>query len=102
MLVSSATLAELAAVLARPEFDPCVGIADRRAMLRALTTVAESVPVTRQISACREPKDNTFLEGAVGGDTVMPVTGERDLPDLNPFRNIAIVRPQVCADAPAP
>ncbi len=93
LLVSDATLAELADVLARPKFAPYVSIQDRQQFIRLLGRVAEMVPITHTIRACRDPKDDKFLELAVNGGASVIITGDKDLLALNPFRKIAIVTP---------
>jgi predicted nucleic acid-binding protein len=45
------------------------------------------------IRACRDPKDDKFLELAVHGRADLIVTGDQDLHTLNPFRGIAILTP---------
>jgi putative PIN family toxin of toxin-antitoxin system len=93
LLVSIATLAELAGVLARPKFAPYVTIQDRQQFIRLLGRVAEMVPITHIIRACRDPKDDKFLELAVNGGAQLIVTGDKDLLILNPFREIPIITP---------
>jgi len=93
LLVSEATLEELADVLARPKFDPYVSIADRQEFLRLMGRVAELVPITFTVRACRDPKDDKFLELAINGRADLIVTGDRDLLALNPFRDIPIITP---------
>ncbi|HTO83676.1 MAG TPA: putative toxin-antitoxin system toxin component, PIN family [Methylomirabilota bacterium] len=95
LLVSEATLEELADVLARPKFDPYVSIADRQEFLQLLGRVAELVPITFTVRACRDPEDDKFLELAINGRADLIVTGDRDLLDLNPFRDIPIITPAV-------
>jgi len=93
LLVSEATLEELADVLARPKFDPYVSIADRQEFLRLLGRVVELVPITFTVRACRDPKDDKFLELAINGRADLIVTGDRDLLELNPFQDIPIITP---------
>src|SRR5215467_8625064 len=62
LLVSEPTLNELADVLSRSKFDPYVSIEERQQFLRLLTRVAQIVPITYRIQACRDPKDDMFLE----------------------------------------
>ena len=62
VLVSMDVMAEIAEVLARPKFDKYVSVADRQAFLRSLGSVAQLVSITRRIQACRDPKDDKFLE----------------------------------------
>lgn len=93
LLVSRATLMELAEVLSRPKFDRYVTIADRREFLRHLGGIAEMVPVVRQVKVCRDPHDDKFLEVALNGNGTFIVTGDRGLLVLHPFRGISILTP---------
>jgi putative PIN family toxin of toxin-antitoxin system len=67
LLVSEATLSELARVLARPKFDRYVDIEDRQEFIRHLSTLVEVVTILQQFQACRDPKDDMFLDVAVNG-----------------------------------
>jgi uncharacterized protein len=49
--------------------------------------------VNKTINACRDPKDNKFLELAVTGNVDYIISGDKDLLDLNPFNNIVIITP---------
>ena len=93
LLVSEATLEGLADVLARPKFDAYVSIADRQDFIRLLGRIAEWVPITYRVQACRDPKDDKFLELAINGRADLIVTGDRDLLGLHPFRDVAIITP---------
>jgi uncharacterized protein len=55
--------------------------------------MAELVSITEHIAACRDPKDDKFLELAVNGKADVIVSGDADLLALNPFRGIPIVPP---------
>ena len=93
LLVSEATLEELADVLARPKFDPYVSMADRQDFIRLLGRVAELVPITFTVHVCRDPKDDRFLELAINGRADLIVTGDRDLLELNSFQDIPVITP---------
>ncbi len=93
MLVSKNTLDELTEVLARSKFDAYVSVADRQEFLRRLLRVAEMVEILRQIQACRDPKDDKFIELAVNGDAQTIVTGDRDLLVLDPYQGVRIMAP---------
>jgi len=93
LLVSGATLAELADVLERPKFDPYVTIQDRQQFIRLLGRVAEMVPITHIVRACRDSKDDKFLELAVNGGASIVIAGDKDLLVLKPFREIEIITP---------
>lgn len=94
LLVSDATLEELADVLSRPKFDRYISLEDRQEFIRLLTRVTERVVVTYPVKACRDPKDDKFLEVAVNGEADLIVTGDKDLLALHPFREIDIVTPR--------
>jgi putative PIN family toxin of toxin-antitoxin system len=94
LLVSEATVAELDDVLRRPKFDKYITEEKRLEFLAALVREAELVEVATVITACRDAKDNKFLELAVSGGATHILSGDPDLLALHPFRGIAIVTPQ--------
>jgi putative PIN family toxin of toxin-antitoxin system len=93
LLASEATLEELADVLARAKFDAYVSIADRQEFIRLLGRIVELVPITYRVQACRDPKDDKFLELAINGRADLIVTGDKDLLELHPFRQVSIITP---------
>jgi len=93
LLVSEASLDELADVLSRNKFDAYVSVEDRQAFFRLLVRIAEIVPISTSIQACRDPKDDKFLELAISGEASWIVTGDQDLLVLNPFRDIHVAAP---------
>jgi uncharacterized protein len=93
LVVSEATMEELTTVLGRPKFDPYLSIADRQEFIRLLGHIAEMIPVVRVVRACRDPRDDKFLEVAVNGRADLIVTGDRDLLELDPFMGIGILTP---------
>ena len=93
LLVSEATMGELADVLARPKFDPYVSIEERQQFLLLLGRIVEMVPILHRIRACRDPSADKFLEVAVNGEADFLISGDRDLVELHAFRGIPIVTP---------
>lgn len=93
LLISDATMAELVDVLSRSKFDAYLSIDERQEFVRRLGGIAEFVRVARSIRACRDPRDDKFLELAVAGGAECIVTGDGDLLTLDPFEAIAIVTP---------
>jgi uncharacterized protein len=89
VLLSLAALAELYEVLNRKRFRRYIHEEDVRMFVAALTREAQWVDVNVQITACRDSKDDKFLELAVSGDAT-----HRDLLTLNPFRGIQIIPPE--------
>jgi hypothetical protein len=66
---------------------------DIRSFLAALTREAQWVNVKAEIRACRDAKDDKFLELAVSGRATHLVTGDTDLLALSPFQGIEILPP---------
>ncbi len=93
LLASDDTIMELADVLARPKFDPYMTVDERREFLRLFDRIAERVPIIHVVRACRDPKDDKFLELAVNGAAQLIITGDGDLLALHPFRGIDILTP---------
>jgi putative PIN family toxin of toxin-antitoxin system len=98
LLVSEATLSELARVLARPKFDRYVDIQDRQEFIRYLSTLVEVVTILQRFQACRDPKDDMFLDVAINGQASAIITGDTDLLVLDPFMEIRIVTPAMWVD----
>jgi putative PIN family toxin of toxin-antitoxin system len=93
LLVSKATMNELADVLARPKFDRYITLEDRQQFLRLLGRLAEFVPIVYPVHACRDPKDDKFLEVALNGKAELIFTGDADLLALRPWQEIVIISP---------
>jgi putative PIN family toxin of toxin-antitoxin system len=93
LLVSEATMNELADVLSRPKFNRYVSIEERQQYIRLVGRAAELVPIVCPVRVCRDPKDDKFLELAVNGSARLIVTGDEDLLVLHPFQTIAILTP---------
>ncbi len=94
VLVSLDVLEELADVLGRKKFDRYLPEEQRIDFLHSYLKISELVRIDEQITACRDPKDDKFLELAVNGNADYLITGDRDLLVLNPFRGIEIVTPK--------
>jgi putative PIN family toxin of toxin-antitoxin system len=92
LLKSLATELQLFDVIARPYLASLID-PDTQAWLKRLMAAAEFVPITERIAACRDFTDDKFLELAVNGHADMIVSGDRDLLDLHPIRDIPIVTP---------
>lgn len=93
LLVSDATMNELADVLSRQKFDPYITRQEREQFIRYLGRLVEFVPIVQRVHVCRDPKDDQILEVAVNGSANQIVTGDRDLLNLERFQNISILSP---------
>jgi putative PIN family toxin of toxin-antitoxin system len=93
LLVSEATMEELADLLARSKFDRYISVQDRQQFLRLLGRVAELVPIVHSVRECRDPKDDKFLELALNGRADLILTGDSDLLSMNPWRDVPVLSP---------
>ncbi len=93
VLASRLTLQELKEVAGRSRFDRYVEAEKRRRLVAEFVRAAVTVDISFPIRACRDPKDDKFLEVAVHGRADVIVTGDTDLLALHPFRGIVILTP---------
>jgi putative PIN family toxin of toxin-antitoxin system len=93
VIFSEATMTELAEVLSRSKFNSFVSRADRELFLAQVESVAEFVPIIQLVRACRDPKDDKFLEVALNGRADVIITGDADLLGMLPWRGIAVLSP---------
>jgi putative PIN family toxin of toxin-antitoxin system len=93
LIATEQTFAELVGTLLSPKFDRYVPRATREILLQQLLPIVEIVPVIQVVRACRDPRDDMFLEAALNGRADRVVTGDKDLLALHPFGGIAIVTP---------
>jgi uncharacterized protein len=94
LLKSSATEQDLFITLARPRLAPLIP-PHFLTWLESVLAAAELVSITQPIVACRDARDDKFLELAVNGGADVIVSGDADLLVLNLFRGIAIITPAV-------
>ena len=91
LVVSNETLNELANVLFRKKFDSYLSDEERWQFIDRIESKSKLFFPNVQITDCRDPKDNKFLELAVTAEASCIVTGDKDLLALHPFRNILIL-----------
>lgn len=94
-IYSTEMIVEIIDVLGRPAFRSKYHIEpdDITALINLIRLRGELVTPARRVAACRDPKDDRFLEAALAGDADCVVSGDADLLDLTPFENIPILRP---------
>ncbi len=90
-LLSEATWNELRVVFARPKFSRYLQPDLVGDFLRNLWDISELVPIPSAIRACRDPRNDKFLEAAVHGRADAIITGDEDLLALHPFHGISIL-----------
>lgn len=93
LLSSSATRAELSAVLRRPKIRE-LAVAPLDELTLGLERFSHHVPGELDLSVpCRDPKDAKFLLCAVEGQAHYLVSSDRDLLDMRHYEGVAIVNP---------
>ena len=93
LLLSRTTSDEVARVVAYPHLQKYLSAVRKKEFLDQLASAAVWVEPSERIEACRDPKDDKFLEAAVAGAADYLVSGGEDLLVLHPFRSIAILTP---------
>ena len=93
VLASDETLMEFAEVMNRPRFDRYLEPVLRRRLVAEYMNACKKVVISLPIRACRDPRDDKFLEVAVHGQADLILTGDADLLDLHPFRGVSILTP---------
>lgn len=93
LVATHQTLEELNTRLMAAKFDQFLSRSHRQTVLDRLVPLVEIVEAISLVRACRDLKDNMFLEAAVNGRADVLVSGDKDLLVLNPFAGIAILSP---------
>jgi len=86
-------LQEYAETLSRKRFDKYVSIEKRLNFLQQLTASGTLIAIKNKIQACRDPKDDKYLELALAYSAKCIVTGDADLLILHPFKDIPVLTP---------
>ncbi len=94
VLLSIATMSELNEVLERDKFKKYITYVERTLFVKMLISQSTFIEVTNTVAACRDPKDNKFLELATEGKAGCIISGDRDLLVMNPFNEINIITPK--------
>jgi len=93
VLASKLTLQELKEVAGRSRFDRYVASERRIRLVAEYMRATVTVVIPSPVRACRDPRDDKFLEVAVHGRANVILTGDADLLALHPFRGISILTP---------
>ncbi len=92
LLMSDEVQSEIENVISRPKLQKYISLEQRNKFLTELSQQVERVTINQQIRACRDPKDDKFLELAVCGEADYIIIGDADLLDLHPFQNVSIIK----------
>jgi uncharacterized protein len=93
LLYSDATLEELIQVLERPKLRPYIQAGYIAELYARVRINWECIPIIQRITACRDAKDDKFLEVSLNGSATILITGDKDLLTLHPYNGIRIITP---------
>lgn len=93
ILLSGKAIEEIVEVIRRPKFDRYVLAEERDRFLATLIRESSFIETMESICECRDPKDDKWLELAVGGAAERVISGDDDLLQLKSFRGIPIMTP---------
>lgn len=91
LVYSEKTLAELHEKMCLPRFDKYVTLKQRLIFYYDYEMNAYPIIIRHSIKACRDPKDDQFLELAKSAHADCIVSKDEDLLVLHPFENIPIL-----------
>jgi len=86
---------EIIDVLGRAKFRAKYNIEpdDITTLVNLIRVRGELVVPNKKVTACRDPKDDKFLEAAIAAQADCIVSGDADLLDMTPFQETPILRP---------
>jgi putative PIN family toxin of toxin-antitoxin system len=93
IVLSSRIAQELSITLSETKFDKYISLENRFALLSNILLMAKKFEPAEEVRACRDSKDDMFLELAVACKASAIVTGDKALLELHPFRDISIITP---------
>ncbi len=95
ILRSHNTLEELLKTLYKPKFDRYFkDDLAKNSFVISFISASTDITIDHQVTICRDPKDNMYLELSLSGKANCIITGDNDLLVLDPFRNIRIITPK--------
>ena len=94
LVYSSDILLEIVDVLGRDKFRIKYHISSEiiAVLIDLIRLRGELVIPTQKVTACRDPKDDIFLEAGLEGEAECIVSGDFDLLDMKSFENIPVLR----------
>ncbi len=91
IVYSEQTLEELREKIYLPKFDKYAPLSRRENFYYKFEAAAYPTQIIHEIQACRDPKDDQFLELAKSANADCIVTKDNDLLVLHPFEGIPIL-----------
>ena len=91
LYLSETLLKEIEFTVHRDKFKSLIMPQEREELLAILKARAVIIPISKTITACRDPKDNFILEMALAAKANMIVTNDEDLLVLKSIEGIPII-----------
>lgn len=91
VVISNETINEFSDTFIRSKFDKYISLDLRLEIIEEFKFLSKLIKPKVSIIACRDQKDNKFLEVAVSAKASYIITGDEDLLVLHPFENISIL-----------
>ena len=92
LVTSQKQIQEICGVLRRPKFQNKISEKQISELEQIIITHGTIVDTPGMIFDCRDPKDSFILEMAVNGKADFILTGDSDLLELNPYKEIKIIK----------
>lgn len=89
--ISQETINEFSDTFIRSKFDKYINLNLRLEIIEEFKFISKLVKPNVSINACRDSKDNKFLELAIASKAKYIITGDEDLLVLNPFKKVNII-----------
>jgi uncharacterized protein len=90
LLFSDESIEEFLTVTKRSKFTKYFSDSDLKELLSLFDKYGKLIKIKSQLSACRDTKDNFWLNLAVDGKAHFLITGDSDLLDLKQIKNTII------------
>ncbi len=93
ILYCEETLHELWEIMVRPKFDPYLPLHGRIVLLKGFEQISLKSSIDRQVTICRDPKDDMFLGLALSSSADCITSGDKDLLVLSESFEVPILTP---------
>jgi putative PIN family toxin of toxin-antitoxin system len=92
IVTSVDTFNELATVLTREKFNAWRPLEQRLTWVKLFYEAATLIEITTPVTACRDPKDNKFLELLLSAQAHVLVSSDIHLLEMHPYQGIPILQ----------
>ena len=98
IFASEETLEEFFQTIDKEKFENYLDNIQKEQICSDVIHRSKIIFVNIQIHDCRDPRDNVFLELAASCSADIIVTGDKDLLELDPWRDVRILTPRQCIE----